>query len=174
MFRQLELSSGRSVITAVNSLARQLLRTRAFLGAAVLGFVALPSNAKAASGGRAETLEAIHAVENPYDSTRPGRHGELGPYQFRQSTWRMHTRLPFEQALDRGASEAVAIRHYEWLRRGLVRAGIAPTPYYIALAWNGGLTATIQGHTSSASHRYAERVANLTQEFTASRLAVVR
>lgn len=173
MFRLIELSSARSVISAVQPLARQLLRVRSFLGVIALGFAVLPAKAKASSG-RAETLEAIHAVENPYDSTRPGRHGELGPYQFRPSTWQMHTRLPFAQAIDRGASEAVAIRHYEWLKRGLIRAGIAPTPYNIALAWNGGLTATIRGRVSSASRHYAERVANLTQEFSASKLAVVR
>lgn len=105
---------------------------------------------------------------------QPGRHGELGPYQFRRSTWRMHTGLPFEQALDRDASQEVAIRHYEWLRRGLVRAGLAATPYNIALAWNGGLTATIRGRTSAASHRYAERVANITQELSTAHLAVLR
>lgn len=159
---------------AVRFLIQQLSRARSVFGLAVLGLAILPAKATAAAGGRTETLEAIHAVENPHDSMRPGRHGELGAYQFRRSTWRMHTRLPFEQALDRTASDEVAIRHYEWLKRGLVRAGLPPTAYNIALAWNGGLTATIRGSTSSASHHYAERVANLTQELSAGRLAVVR
>lgn len=123
---------------------------------------------------RAETLEAIHAVENPHDSPQPGRYGELGAYQFRPSTWRMHTVVPFQQALNRDASDEVALRHYEWLKRGLVRSGLAPTPYNIALAWNGGLTATVRGRVSAASRNYAERVSNLVQEFRATRLASVR
>jgi hypothetical protein len=128
----------------------------------------------ACASGRAETLEAIHAVENPHDSTLPGRYGELGPYQFRRSTWRMHTGLPFEQALDRSASDEVAIRHYEWLKRGLTRSGLAPTPYNIALAWNGGLSATIRGRVTSSAHNYAERVNNLALELSTARLASVR
>jgi hypothetical protein len=174
MFRLFELQSALSVRTAVQILARQLLRARAILGVALLSFGLSPSKAAAATSGRTETLEAIHAVENPHDSMQPGRHGELGPYQFRRTTWRMHTRLPFEQALDRDASQEVAIRHYEWLKRGLVRAGMAPTSYNIALAWNGGLTATIRGRTSAASHHYAERVANLTQELSTAHLAFAR
>jgi len=174
MFRTLELPVSLSVRTAVHFLARPLLRVQAIIVVALVGFGLTPLKAAATTNGRTETLEAIHAVENPRDSMQPGRHGELGPYQFRRSTWRMHTQLPFERALDRDASQEVAIRHYEWLRRGLVRAGMAPTPYNIALAWNGGLTATIRGRTSAASHRYAERVANLTQELSTAHLAVLR
>src|SRR2546430_6926225 len=36
---------------------------------------------------RQVTLEAIHNLENPRDLTRPGPRGELGAYQFRESTW---------------------------------------------------------------------------------------
>jgi len=125
------------------------------------------------AAGRAETLEAIHAVENPHDSVRRGPHGELGAYQFRPSTWRMHTLLPFENATDREASDQVAIRHYEWLKRGLTRGGLSPTPYNIALAWNSGLSAAVRGRVSASSHNYAERVNNLVQELSATRLASV-
>ncbi|MEY2882088.1 MAG: hypothetical protein RLZZ15_4468 [Verrucomicrobiota bacterium] len=116
---------------------------------------------------RHATLAAIHAVENPRNVTRPGRCGELGAYQFREATWRMHTAEPFARALDRAASDAVAVRHYEWLRRGLERAGLSPTAYRIALAWNGGLAATVRGSAPRAAHGYAERVANLAAEFAA-------
>ena len=125
------------------------------------------------ASSRTETLEAIHRVENPRDLSRPGKFGELGAYQFRRGTWRMHTTLPFEKALDRAASEEVAVIHYEWLRRGLERNGVAQTPYNIALAWNAGLTSVIRGSTSRASHDYAHRVTNLATELRVNQLAVV-
>lgn len=128
----------------------------------------------AQAAGRTETLQAIRAVENPRDIARPGRFGELGAYQFRKSTWRMHSRLPFERALDRGASEEVAVKHYEWLKRGLTRNGIAPSSYNIALAWNGGLMAAVRGRAPAAARDYAARVNNLAQEFDASRLVSVQ
>ena len=106
----------------VSARLRQIstLRRWAVLGvAAFLG--AMPFTTRANTAGRAETLEAIHRVENPRDSTKPGRYGELGAYQFRRGTWKMHTKVPFERALDRVESEEVALRHYEWLRRGLER-----------------------------------------------------
>lgn len=83
----------------------------------------------------------------------------------------MHTSLPFEQALDRAASERVAVRHYEWLRRGLVRNGLPDTPYNIALAWNGGLSAAIRGKVGASAHDYAERVTNIVVHLQASRVA---
>jgi len=131
-----------------------------------------PESARAA--GRTEVLEAIHRVENPNDSLRPGRHGELGAYQFRAETWRMHTTVPFGKAIDRGASEAVAIRHYEWLERGLARNGLPATTYNIALAWNGGLAAAVRGRAPAAARDYAERVSNLVQEMRMARIAAVR
>jgi hypothetical protein len=120
---------------------------------------------------RAETLQAIHVVENPRNSPKPGKHGELGPYQFRSGTWRMHTTLPFSRALDRQAADEVAIRHYEWLRRGLIRNGLEATPYNIGLAWNAGLSAAVRRRAPAAAHNYAERVSNLVQHYLSSRLA---
>lgn len=117
-----------------------------------------------ASGSEAErtaTLEAIHQLENPRNLTRPGPHGELGAYQFRVSTWRMHTAEPFQRALERAVSDEVAIRHYEWIKRGLQAARRPVTPYMIALAWNGGLTAAIRGRAPRAAHDYASRAVNL-------------
>lgn len=107
------------------------------------------------------TLEAIHRLENPRNLTRPGPRGELGAYQFRQATWRMHTAVPFAQALDRRTSDVVAIRHYDWLKRGLESARLPPSPYYIALAWNGGLAAAIAGRSPLRAHEYAGRAVNI-------------
>lgn len=115
----------------------------------------------ASATDRQSTLEAIRNLENPRNLTRPGPCGELGPYQFRAATWRMHTAAPFSQALDREASDQVAARHYEWISRGLAGARLPVTPYNIALAWNGGLAAAVSGRSPRAAHRYAERAANL-------------
>lgn len=139
------------------------------------GLLLLPGfAAEARADGRAETLQAIRAVENPRGTLRPGRHGELGPYQFRSGTWRMHTRKDFSRAIDPRLAEEVAVRHYEWLSRGLRRHGLPVTPYNIALAWNGGLTATIRGRAPAAAHDYATRVSNLAHEFDAARIASTR
>jgi hypothetical protein len=116
--------------------------------------------------GRQVTLEAIHQVENPRDLTRAGPAGELGAYQFRRATWQMHTARPFYDALDRQVSDEVAARHFEWLRRGLVRGGCEPTTYNIALAWNAGLGAVLRQRVPARSHFYAERVVNLAGEFS--------
>jgi hypothetical protein len=116
---------------------------------------------------RWSTLEAIHRLENPRNLTRPGPRGELGAYQFRQATWRMHTKTPFQQALDRETSDRVAVRHYDWLKRGLEQAGLPVTTYNIALAWNGGLAAVIAGTSPHVAHDYAERVVNLAGEIDA-------
>jgi hypothetical protein len=120
------------------------------------------------------TLEAIHCVENPRDVTRPGPCGELGAYQFREMTWRMHTEAPFVSALDRRASDAVAVKHYEFLKRELERAGVAATPYTIALAWNGGLAAAVRRRAPAAARDYAERVANLAGTFDHGAVASTR
>lgn len=73
----------------------------------------------------------------------------------------MHTKVPFSRALDRATSDAVAIMHYDWLRRGLERGGVPATTYNIALAWNGGLSAVVRGKAPRAAHYYAERATNL-------------
>ena len=84
----------------------------------------------------------------------------------------MHTNVPFAQAIDRSTSDAVAQKHYDWIRRGLEDANVPATPYNIALAWNGGLSAVISGRSPRAAHDYAERATNLAAalDFDRSRL----
>ena len=130
------------------------------VGAALALFVA-----SASAASRWATLEAIHRLENPRDLATPGPCGELGAYQFREQTWRMHTSLPFVRALDRRASDDVAVKHYDWLRRRLENAGVSATPYAIALAWNGGLDRAVRGKACAATRDYAERVANIAGTF---------
>ncbi len=110
-------------------------------------------------------IEAIHSLENPRNLTSVGRRGELGPYQFRPATWRMHTAKPFEMAKDHKTATDVALLHSMWIRRGLVKAGMEPTVYNVALAWNAGLEATIKGKATRVSHQYAQRAQNLVDDF---------
>ena len=120
--------------------------------------------APASASDRWETLQAINLVENPTNSTRMGSHGELGPYQFRQATWKMHTKKPFYLATNREEADRIAVKHHEWIREQLVRNGIEPSPYHIALAWNAGVTAAIRKSAPSRSHNYAARVQALTED----------
>lgn len=110
---------------------------------------------------RRATLEAIHQIENPRELLRPGPFGELGAYQFRRSTWEMHTTAPFGSAIDRTVSDEVAVRHYDWIARGLAAAGKPVTSYHVALAWNAGLRSAISGRAPPAARDYAQRAANL-------------
>lgn len=108
-------------------------------------------------------LEAIHQVENPNDTLRIGRRGELGPFQFRPVVWQRYTQKPFSLAANPAEALLVAEMHYDWIKRGLVRNGREVTPYSIGLAWNAGLNATLTGHASENSRQYATRVANLVE-----------
>ena len=158
---------GPAVRTSNRSFVRAAYPTIALL---IAVFVSA-NRAEAAS--RSATLEAIHKLENPRNSPRPGKHGELGAYQFRSSTWRMHTSVPFQRAIDRSTSDAVAIKHYEWIKKGLEAARVPATPYYIALAWNGGLSAAISGRAPRVAHDYAQRAANLASAFDVDRLQLL-
>ena len=138
------------------------------LCSALGGFVPL-----AGAMERAETLRAINWVENPTNHTRRGSKGELGPYQFRAQTWRLHTARPFSLATVREHADEVAIKHYEWLKVQLARAGIDPSPFNIALAWNSGVNAVLNGRVPTVSYNYAERVTNLVEKQRSAR-AVAR
>lgn len=130
----------------------------------LMGVVLPALRASGSDIGRWETLEAIHFIENPRDSTRPGPYGELGPYQFKESTWRMHTKVSFSRAIDRSDADRVAVRHYEWLRRQLERRGVEASAYNIAVAWNAGVDAAVRGSFSHATRDYARRVSNLAED----------
>jgi len=144
--------------TIVSSRIRRLR----FGAIAVCAVSALAVGAKAQS--RWATLEAIHSLENPSNRRSPGPCGELGAYQFRAATWHQYSAKPFSAALNRQASDDVAVRYYEWLKTQVERAGYPATSYNIALAWNGGLTA-VSGRATRAVRDYAERAANLAADY---------
>ncbi len=102
---------------------------------------------------------------------KPGHFGELGAYQFRRDTWRMHTQEPFREALNRQASDRIAVLHYEWIRERLIRLGLPVNAYTISLAWNGGIQAVAGDHASAASLDYAERASTLAARYDSSALA---
>jgi hypothetical protein len=144
--------------------------TLARLGAAlVVGVVVISLPARASE--RWATLEAIHQLENPRDSEAPGSCGELGAYQFRETTWKMHTEAPFTRALDRRSSDAVAVKHYDWIKAELEKRGVAATPYNVALAWNGGIKAVFDPHPPAVAVDYANRAANIASVLEKSQLA---
>lgn len=124
---------------------------------------------KASAADRWETLRAINWVENPTNQTKVGRFGELGPYQFRPTTWRMHTNKPFRLAIQRQEADEVAVLHYEYIKHAFENAGIEVNPFNIALAWNSGVDAVLSGRAPSSSYHYAERVTNLVETFQEGR-----
>lgn len=132
----------------------------------------VPTQARASE--RWATLEAIHQLENPQNSPEPGTFGELGAYQFREETWKMHTTAPFSRALDRRSSDAVAVKHYEWIKSELEHRGVIATPYRIALAWNGGIKAVFVEHPPTSAVDYASRASNLAEYFARSETADAR
>jgi hypothetical protein len=117
----------------------------------------------AGASDRWETLRAINWVENPHNHTQVGRFGELGPYQFRPTTWRMHTDKPFRLAVQRDVADEVAVKHYEWIKRTFERAGVEANAFNIAMAWNAGADAVISGRVPAVTYQYAQRVTNLVE-----------
>jgi hypothetical protein len=138
----------------------------------VLSLLCITTTARASE--RWATLEAIHQIENPNDSMAPGPCGELGAYQFREDTWKMHTMAPFSDALDRHTSDTIAVKHYEWLKAELNRHGVEASPYMIALAWNGGIKAALDPNPPASALDYAMRAANLAAELQSRQIADVR
>jgi hypothetical protein len=158
----------------VKTQIRPLATIPAPLLARLASVFVLSSLLLAAQGRASErwaTLEAIHELENPRNVAEPGQCGELGAYQFREQTWRMYTQAPFSRALDRRSSDAVAVKHYNWIKAELERRGVEPSPYRIALAWNGGIGAVFDAHPPAAAADYASRAANIAADIESKELA---
>jgi hypothetical protein len=66
--------------------------------------------------------------------------------------------------LNRRYSDHVAVQHYNWLCERLVKNGLEPSVYNVALAWNAGLYATVRGRAPRRSHDYAMRVGNIASD----------
>lgn len=111
-----------------------------------IAFILLPAIALAAP--EPAELTAIRIKEN---TPMYGPLGELGPYQMMPKT-----------VQDAGGYDlTAAIRHLERTKVGLVRNGIEPTIYNIALVWNCGLKRVVNGDIPASTKKYAEDVDKL-------------
>jgi soluble lytic murein transglycosylase-like protein len=110
-------------------------------------------------------LRAIAEVETGGNSRAVGRRGERGMYQFGRTTWRQYTSRPHSDAHIPVVAHGIAVRHFDWLQAELARNGRQPTPYLMAVAWNGGVGRAIGGRAPFATRDYATRVSNLTAMF---------
>jgi hypothetical protein len=89
-------------------------------------------------------LHSIAQVETGNRNVR-GAAGEISPYQMTPAVWRLYS----------GSAKERARKHLLWLETQIPN----PTPYRLALAWNGGLGALKNPKT--ATRDYASRVCNL-------------
>ena len=99
-------------------------------------------------------LRAIAAVEGNNWSI-PG-----GGYQFTQATWYDYTGIPYQRSNDTQSATTVALRVLEDAGSRLIKAGIEPTVYLLALRWRYGHAGMIQ-RQHIKDNDYAIRVRNL-------------
>lgn len=113
-------------------------------------------------------IDAIKGAEN-WDGRSIGAAGELGPMQFRSSTWFDYSSKPFHWALGRTplAKEELDLashRHIQRLLHYCSILGKTPTPYLVALLHTAGFGAVRTKTCSAAKKDFAERAANLYHE----------
>lgn len=101
-------------------------------------------------------LKAISMVESGGNTHMIGSHGELGEYQM----------TPAVVAKQGGHTAVEAAKDMRERADALVRAGIAPLPFNLALARNAGVGAVIRGRAPVRSYQYAVRVRNLYEVLT--------
>jgi soluble lytic murein transglycosylase-like protein len=132
--------------------------------------VRLPAIPKMVSRGDPDRtlLWAIREVETGNNPRAIGRLGERGAYQFRRHTWQQIAEgRPFHLA-HTAEADTVARRFLRRLEDGLASAGLAPTAYNLALAWNAGLGRVVSGNIPRASIDYAARVSRLARNASGS------
>jgi hypothetical protein len=151
------LISKRALVGGIKPVGLGIKAMKLILTLIIVGALCLTGRA-----GTDAVLRGIRIVETQ-DQLHPprGKLGERGPYQFRRSTWRMHTSSSFELAENREVANTVAARHYAWIEAQLRASGIKPSSYNVALAWNAGVNAVIRGNAPAVAHDYAARVLNV-------------
>ena len=141
-----------------------------------IGFLALLSvfcisvcHARDRHAARDAFLKAVAQVETGGNRWAVGKAGERGLYQFSRATWHQHTKRSFMLAHNIAVSHRIAVEHYEWIYHALARRGRA-TPYWIAVAWNAGLSRALAREVPKSTRKYARSVVNL---FSVERAMIV-
>lgn len=99
-------------------------------------------------------IRAIAAVEGN-NWKIPG-----GGLQFTKATWYDYTRIPYQRAKDTQSATTVALRVLEDAASRLIKAGVEPTVYLLALRWRYGHAGMTQ-RQHITDNDYAIRVRNL-------------
>lgn len=113
----------------------------------------------------ARLADCIEAVENTPNHV-VGLAGERSSFQVRRIVWEKYSTMPFRdasssRAVCRAEVRRVALAHIDGLRVELARAGLPDTPFWVALSWSAGATATITGNASARKREYAHRCENI-------------
>ena len=116
---------------------------------------------KSQSIDHSKLLEAIRQVENT-PRWKVGRAGEVSEYQLLPLVWARYSDYPIHMATSHAESaiveqQRVANAHLRWLIKHVEN----PSPYRIAVAWNGGLSAANNSRVSKGTACYARRVVNI-------------
>ena len=91
--------------------------------------------------------------------TKVGAAGERSAWQFKRTTWRLYTTVPFERAsADPFLAHLVARLHLRYLRMCLESVNITPNVFNLAQAWNAGPGPVIKTRAPSSTYDYAKRV----------------
>lgn len=102
-------------------------------------------------------LHAISLVETGGNANAIGKRKEKGMYQM----------IPAIVSEFKGSDTAAATRAIREIERRFIAAGIEPTPFLVACAWNGGCNAVVEGRIRPAAWQYAIRVQNLMEKYHA-------
>lgn len=112
-------------------------------------------------------LAAIAAVETGNDPSKVGAKGEVSQYQISKAVWRKHSpKVAYTKGQAPWIATAVATKHIRYIN-GQLDPTIRNRPYWIAVAWNGGLGAVnkaktngeyISRHVPKRVQDYADRV----------------
>ncbi len=107
-------------------------------------------------------LWALAQVETPHGvPTEVGPFGEEGRWQIVPAVRADRTRELVARG-ERVTERALAAAHVRWIERTLMREGVDPLPFNIALAWNAGVHQATRGRAPVSAYHFAARVVNLT------------
>lgn len=108
-----------------------------------------------------ETPIAMNRLVSCIESTEGASwNSDGGGLRFTRSTWEEHTDLPYSQSCDKDDARATAQRVLIRTRVRLLKEGVVPTVYLLALRWYLGYDGMLKAMHLPAS-RYATEITNL-------------